>query len=64
MRKRRPIRLTLTVLLFLGLGLATSIAIAKYLDLTQSGFGGSEAYLLHHGVQQSVIDNFLVSMLE
>ena len=44
--------------------MAPSIAIEKYLDLTQSGFGGSEAYLLHHGVQQSVIDNFQKSMLE
>ncbi|MBT97893.1 MAG: hypothetical protein CL902_04615 [Dehalococcoidia bacterium] len=39
-------------------------AIEKYLDVTHSEFGGSEAYLLHHGVQQSVIDGFRESMLE
>ena len=44
--------------------MAPRVAIEKYLDVTQSEFGGSEAYLLHHGVQQSVIDNFRESMLE
>ena len=44
--------------------MAPRIAIEKYLDVTQSEFGGSEAYLLHHGVQQSVIDDFRDSMLE
>ena len=44
--------------------MAPRIAIEKYLDVTQSEFGGSEAYLLHHGVQQSVIDGFRESMLE
>ena len=44
--------------------MAPRIAIEKYLDVAQSEFGGSEAYLLHHGVQQSVIDGFRESMLE
>ncbi|MQF88290.1 MAG: tyrosine-protein phosphatase [SAR202 cluster bacterium] len=44
--------------------MAPRVAIEKYLDVTQSEFGGSEAYLLHHGVQQSAIDNFRQSMLE
>ena len=38
-------------------------AIERYLDVTQSEFGGPEAYLRHHGVQQSTIDNFRDSML-
>ena len=38
--------------------MAPRTAIEKYLDVTQSEFGGSEAYLLHHGVQQGVIDDF------
>jgi hypothetical protein len=44
--------------------MAPRSAIEKYLDVTQSEFGGSEAYLLHHGVQQSTIDDFRESMLE
>ena len=44
--------------------MAPRVAIEKYLDVTQSEFGGSEAYLLHHGVQQSAIDDFRKSMLE
>ncbi len=44
--------------------MAPRAAIEKYLDVTQSEFGGSEGYLLHHGVQQSVIDGFRESMLE
>ena len=44
--------------------MAPRIAIEKYLDVTQSEFGGSEPYLLHHGVQQSAIDGFRESMLE
>ena len=44
--------------------MAPRVAIEKYLDATQREFGGSEAFLLHHGVQQSVIDNFRDSMLE
>ena len=43
--------------------MAPRVAIEKYLDATQSEFGGSEAYLLHHGVQQSTIDNFRDSLL-
>ena len=39
-------------------------AIEKYLDVTKSEFGGSEAYLRHHGVQQATIDIFRDSMLE
>ena len=44
--------------------MAPRSAIDKYLDVTQSEFGGSEAYLLHHGVRQGTIDNFRDSMLE
>ena len=44
--------------------MAPAVAIEKYLDVTQSEFGGSEAFLIHHGVQQSAIDNFRESMLE
>ena len=44
--------------------MAPRSAIEKYLDVTQSEFGGSEAYLLHHGVHQSTIDHFRESMLE
>ena len=44
--------------------MAPRVAIEKYLDGTQSEFGGSEAFLLHHGVHQSTIDNFRESMLE
>lgn len=44
--------------------MAPRVAIEKYLDGTQSEFGGSEAFLLHHGVHQNTIDNFRESMLE
>ena len=44
--------------------MAPRVAIEKYLDGTQSEFGGSEAFLLHHGVHQSTIDKFRESMLE
>ena len=44
--------------------MAPRVAIERYLDVTQSDFGGSEEYLLRHGVQQSVIDNFRELMLE
>jgi protein tyrosine/serine phosphatase len=44
--------------------LAPQPAIEKFLDVSQSDYGGSESYLLHHGVQQSTIDNFRESMLE
>jgi hypothetical protein len=44
--------------------MAPRSTIEKYLDVTQSEFGGSEAYLLHHGVHQSTIDHFRESMLE
>ena len=44
--------------------MAPRIAIEKYLDVTQNEFGGSEAFLLRHGVQQSAIDSFRESMLE
>ena len=44
--------------------MAPKAAIEKYLDVTQSEFGGSQAYLLHHGVQQNTIDTFRDLMLE
>ena len=44
--------------------MAPRSAIEKYLDVTQREFGGSEAYLLHHGVHQRTIDHFRESMLE
>ena len=44
--------------------IAPRVAIERFLDVTQSEFGGSEAYLRHHGVQQSTIDSFRESMLE
>jgi protein tyrosine/serine phosphatase len=44
--------------------MAPQPAIEKFLDVTQSDFGGSETYLLHHGVQQSIIDDFRDSTLE
>ncbi|MCH8297332.1 MAG: tyrosine-protein phosphatase [Chloroflexi bacterium] len=44
--------------------MAPRVAIEKYLDVTQSEFGGSEAYLRHHGVQQSTIDGFRESLLD
>jgi protein tyrosine/serine phosphatase len=44
--------------------LAPQPAIEKFLDVIQSDYGGSEAYLLHHGVQQATIDKFRESMLE
>ncbi len=44
--------------------MAPKVAIEKYLEVTQAEFGGSEAFLLHHGVQQSAIDNFRELMLE
>ena len=44
--------------------MAPRVAIEKYLDRTQSEFGGSKAFLLHHGVYLSTIDNFRESMLE
>ena len=44
--------------------MAPKAAIEKYLDVTQSEFGGSEAYLRHHGVQQNTIDTFRDLMLE
>lgn len=43
--------------------IAPQAAIEKFLDVTHSEFGGSEAYLLRHGVQQSTIDSFKESML-
>ena len=43
--------------------MAPKAAIEKYLDVTQSEFGGSEGYMLHHGVQQNAIDGFRASML-
>ena len=43
--------------------MAPKAAIEKYLDVTQSEFGGSEAYLRHHGVQQNTIDGFRDSLL-
>ncbi len=43
--------------------MAPKAAIEKYLDVTQTEFGGSEAYLRHHGVQQSTIDGFRELML-
>ena len=44
--------------------MAPRAAIEKYLDVTQSEFGGSEAFLLHNGVRQSTIEGFRDSMLE
>ena len=44
--------------------MAPQPAIEKFLDVMQSEFGGSEAYLLHHGVPQKNIDGFRESMLE
>ncbi len=44
--------------------IAPKKAIEKFLDVTQTEFGGSEAYLRHHGVQQSTIDSFRESMLD
>ena len=44
--------------------IAPQPAIEKLMDSTQNDLGGSEAYLLHHGVQQSVIDGLRESMLE
>ncbi len=44
--------------------MAPKSAIEKFLAVTQSEFGGSEAYLRHHGVQQSTIDGFRDSMLD
>ena len=38
-------------------------AIEKFLSETKSEFGGSEAYLRHHGVQQITIDAFKDSLL-
>jgi protein-tyrosine phosphatase len=43
--------------------IAPKVAIEKFLDVTQTEFGGSEAYLLQQGVQQSTIDSFRESML-
>ncbi|MDA1128425.1 MAG: tyrosine-protein phosphatase [Chloroflexi bacterium] len=43
--------------------MAPRAAIEKYLDAAQSEFGGSEAYLRQHGVQQQTIDSFRESML-
>ena len=43
--------------------IAPKPAIEKFLDVTESEFGGSESYLRHHGVQQSTIDNFRDTML-
>ena len=42
---------------------APKSVIEKFLAATQCEFGGSEAYLRHHGVQQSTIDNFRESLL-
>ncbi len=44
--------------------IAPKAAIEKFLAVTQSEFGGSEAYLRRHGVQQSTIDGFRESLLD
>ena len=44
--------------------IAPKVAIEKFLDVTQTEYGGSEAYLRHHGVQQSTIDHFRESLLD
>ena len=44
--------------------MAPKAAIEKYLDVAQTEFGGFEAYLRHHGVQQNTSDGFRESMLE
>ncbi len=43
--------------------MAPRTAMEKFLDVTQSEFGGSEAYLLHHGVQPITIDFIRESLL-
>ena len=43
--------------------IAPKAAIEKFLDVTQTEFGGSESYLRHHGVQQSTIDSLRESLL-
>ena len=44
--------------------MAPQSAIEKFLDVMQREFGGSESYLLRHGVQQETINVFKESMLE
>jgi len=44
--------------------IAPKVAIERFLDVTQSEYGGSEAYLRAHGVQQSTIESFRESMLD
>jgi len=44
--------------------MAPKPAIERFLAVTESEFGGSEAYLRRHGVQQSTIDGFREWMLE
>ena len=43
---------------------APQVAMEKFLDVTQSEYGGSAGYLRHHGVEQSTIDSFRESMLD
>ena len=44
--------------------MAPQSAIEKFLDVMQREFGGSESYLLRHGVRQETINVFKESMLE
>ena len=44
--------------------MAPQSAIEKFLDVMQREFGGSESYLLRHGVQQETMNGFKESMLE
>lgn len=43
---------------------APKVAIEKFLDATETEYGGAEAYLRHQGVQQSTIDSFRESLLD
>lgn len=44
--------------------IAPRVAMERFLDVSQTEYGGSEAYLRRHGVQQSTIDNFRETLLE
>ena len=44
--------------------IAPKVAIERFLEVNQTEYGGSEAYLRHHGVQQHTIDNFKESILD
>lgn len=44
--------------------IAPKVAIEKFLDATDTEYGGAEAYLRHQGVQQYTIDSFRESLLD